>query len=181
MCYLKKLAAVAAVGAAVISSSVSAQPAPQAAPVVPSPSQPASQPAAPPVGTHQPTQGVAQPSAAPVAVPIQPGAEQPAAVGGQGRPRRAAATRPVPYCWHNSGWNGPGWYRCGSQDRVGYGWGGGPGWQGWPAPIARRVQPPRRQVRVAVPAYVPAPSRAPVYAPVASSARDVGRFAPPAF
>ena len=41
------------------------------------------------------------------------------------------------YCFYNNGWNGPGWYWCGSAYRRGYGWGGYRGWQGWvwgPAP-----------------------------------------------
>lgn len=35
------------------------------------------------------------------------------------------------YCWHDGGWNGPGWYRCGYAARTGKGWGGPQGWHGW--------------------------------------------------
>src|SRR5262245_61627119 len=35
------------------------------------------------------------------------------------------------YCWYDDGWRGSGWYRCGFQLRVGYGWGGPHGWHGW--------------------------------------------------
>jgi hypothetical protein len=35
------------------------------------------------------------------------------------------------YCWYDDGWRGAGWYRCGFQLRVGYGWGGPWGWHGW--------------------------------------------------
>ena len=35
------------------------------------------------------------------------------------------------YCWYDDGWQGPGWYWCGYQDRRGFGWGGGAGWHGW--------------------------------------------------
>lgn len=35
------------------------------------------------------------------------------------------------YCWHDAGWNGPGWYRCGYAARNGKGWGGPQGWHGW--------------------------------------------------
>jgi hypothetical protein len=35
------------------------------------------------------------------------------------------------YCWYDDGWRGAGWYRCGFQLRVGYGWGGPSGWHGW--------------------------------------------------
>jgi hypothetical protein len=35
------------------------------------------------------------------------------------------------YCWHDSGWNGAGWYRCGYASRTGMGWGGPQGWHGW--------------------------------------------------
>lgn len=35
------------------------------------------------------------------------------------------------YCWHNDGWNGAGWYRCGYASRNGQGWGGPSGWHGW--------------------------------------------------
>jgi hypothetical protein len=33
-------------------------------------------------------------------------------------------------CWHDSGWNGVGWYRCGFANRAEHGWGGP---EGWPA------------------------------------------------
>jgi hypothetical protein len=35
------------------------------------------------------------------------------------------------YCFYVSGWQGPGWYRCGYALRRGFGWGGGEGWRGW--------------------------------------------------
>ena len=35
------------------------------------------------------------------------------------------------YCWYSHGWNGPGYYQCGSAWRRGYGWGGPYGWHGW--------------------------------------------------
>jgi hypothetical protein len=35
------------------------------------------------------------------------------------------------YCWYGNGWHGPGWYWCGYGARVGFGWGGGYGWNGW--------------------------------------------------
>lgn len=35
------------------------------------------------------------------------------------------------YCWYESGWKGPGWYRCGFAARRGLGWGGPAGWHGW--------------------------------------------------
>jgi hypothetical protein len=35
------------------------------------------------------------------------------------------------YCWSESGWKGPGWYRCGFAARRGSGWGGPAGWHGW--------------------------------------------------
>ena len=34
------------------------------------------------------------------------------------------------YCWHDSGWNGAGWYRCGFGRKTGRGWGGPQGWPG---------------------------------------------------
>src|SRR5258708_2822233 len=39
-----------------------------------------------------------------------------------------------PYCWYPYGWAGPGWYWCGYGTRVGFGWGGTYGWNGWVAP-----------------------------------------------
>lgn len=35
------------------------------------------------------------------------------------------------YCWYPDGWHGPGWYWCGYGARVGFGWGGPIGWNGW--------------------------------------------------
>jgi hypothetical protein len=35
------------------------------------------------------------------------------------------------FCFYPDGWHGPGWYRCGFRTRVGLGWGGPVGWQGW--------------------------------------------------
>ncbi len=35
------------------------------------------------------------------------------------------------YCWYPDGWRGPGWYWCGYAYRVGFGWGGPIGWNGW--------------------------------------------------
>jgi len=32
------------------------------------------------------------------------------------------------YCWYDTGWNGPGWYRCGFAKKPGRGWGGPQGW-----------------------------------------------------
>jgi hypothetical protein len=49
-----------------------------------------------------------------------------------------------PYCWYPYGWSGPGWYWCGYGTRVGFGWGGAYGWNGWVAPRsygAMRVPP----------------------------------------
>jgi hypothetical protein len=37
------------------------------------------------------------------------------------------------YCWYPDGWHGPGFYRCGYRLRVGQGWGGPAGWNGWRA------------------------------------------------
>lgn len=42
------------------------------------------------------------------------------------------------YCWYNTGWRGPGWYRCGFRWRRGRGWGGPTGWHGWRRPGVRR-------------------------------------------
>jgi hypothetical protein len=42
------------------------------------------------------------------------------------------------YCWYNTGWRGPGWYRCGFRLRRGLGWGGPAGWHGWRRPGVRR-------------------------------------------
>jgi hypothetical protein len=39
-----------------------------------------------------------------------------------------------PYCWYPYGWAGAGWYWCGYGTRVGLGWGGAYGWNGWVAP-----------------------------------------------
>jgi hypothetical protein len=49
-----------------------------------------------------------------------------------------------PYCWYPYGWAGPGWYWCGYGTRVGLGWGGAYGWNGWVAPRsygAMRIPP----------------------------------------
>src|SRR5579871_94282 len=35
------------------------------------------------------------------------------------------------YCWYPDGWRGAGWYWCGYAYRVGLGWGGPVGWNGW--------------------------------------------------
>src|SRR5258708_9158876 len=35
------------------------------------------------------------------------------------------------YGWYDDGWQGPGWYWCGYAHRVGFGWGGGVGWNNW--------------------------------------------------
>src|SRR5215469_2077251 len=50
------------------------------------------------------------------------------------------------YCWYNSGWRGPGWYRCGFRWRRGHGWGGPSGWHGWRRPGMHR--PPGRPPHV---------------------------------
>jgi hypothetical protein len=42
------------------------------------------------------------------------------------------------YCWYNTGWRGPGWYRCGFRWRRGLGWGGPLGWHGWRRPGIHR-------------------------------------------
>jgi hypothetical protein len=42
------------------------------------------------------------------------------------------------YCWYPVGWHGAGWYWCGYASRRGLGWGGGAGWHGLSAPVARR-------------------------------------------
>jgi hypothetical protein len=39
------------------------------------------------------------------------------------------------YCWYEDGWNGAGWYQCGSVWQKGFGWGGPYGWHGWAAPM----------------------------------------------
>ena len=49
-----------------------------------------------------------------------------------------------PYCWYPYGWAGAGWYWCGHGTRVGFGWGGAYGWNGWTVPrsySAMRVAP----------------------------------------
>lgn len=35
------------------------------------------------------------------------------------------------YCWYDLGWQGPGFYWCGYNNRRGLGWGGGDGFRGW--------------------------------------------------
>jgi hypothetical protein len=50
------------------------------------------------------------------------------------------------HCWYPNGWHGPGWYWCGYGARVGLGWGGAAGWNGWtaggPVVVAPRVVAP---------------------------------------
>jgi hypothetical protein len=45
-----------------------------------------------------------------------------------------------PYCWYPYGWAGAGWYWCGYGTRVGLGWGGAYGWNGWVAPRGRPLR-----------------------------------------
>ena len=101
-----------------------------------------------------------------------PPASQPAA---RAAPPPRVVTKPVPYCWHATGWNGPGWYRCGAAWSQGQGWGGAAGWNAWPVPVANTPPPPRRRIVVATP---PAPV---VVQPSPDLVRDVGRFSPPAY
>ena len=66
-------------------------------------------------------------------------------------PRAVDAGRPVlaqpvqffhlgkPYCWYRYGWSGAGWYWCGYGTRVGVGWGGTYGWNGWVVPRSHRA------------------------------------------
>jgi hypothetical protein len=44
-----------------------------------------------------------------------------------------------PYCWYQYGWAGPGWYWCGYGTRIGLGWGGLYGWNGWVVPRSYRA------------------------------------------
>jgi hypothetical protein len=44
-----------------------------------------------------------------------------------------------PYCWYQYGWAGPGWYWCGYGTRIGLGWGGVHGWNGWVVPRSYRA------------------------------------------
>jgi hypothetical protein len=44
-----------------------------------------------------------------------------------------------PYCWYPYGWAGAGWYWCGYGTQVGFGWGGGSGWNGWAVPRSYRT------------------------------------------
>jgi hypothetical protein len=44
-----------------------------------------------------------------------------------------------PYCWYPYGWAGAGWYWCGYGTQVGFGWGGGNGWNGWVVPRSYRT------------------------------------------
>jgi hypothetical protein len=44
-----------------------------------------------------------------------------------------------PYCWYRYGWSGAGWYWCGYGTRVGVGWGGAYGWNGWVVPRSYRA------------------------------------------
>jgi hypothetical protein len=56
------------------------------------------------------------------------------------------------HCWYATGWNGPGWYRCGYRWRRKLGWGGPSGWQGWavPGPVVVVKKKPRRPAKVIV-------------------------------
>lgn len=52
-----------------------------------------------------------------------------------------------PYCWYRYGWAGSGWYWCGYGTRMGLGWGGVYGWNGWILPRsyrAARIAPGQR-------------------------------------
>jgi len=76
------------------------------------------------------TSGSATPVAAPAAVQVQ----------------ELALAQPVqfiylgrPYCWYPYGWAGAGWYWCGYGTRVGFGWGGPYGWNGWVVPRGYRA------------------------------------------
>jgi hypothetical protein len=44
-----------------------------------------------------------------------------------------------PYCWYPYGWAGAGWYWCGYGTHVGFGWGGGNGWNSWVLPRRYRT------------------------------------------
>jgi hypothetical protein len=44
-----------------------------------------------------------------------------------------------PYCWYQYGWAGPAWYWCGYGTRIGLGWGGVYGWNGWVVPRSYRA------------------------------------------
>lgn len=136
--------------AGVVSAQTVAQPPPSTAPAA------APAPAAGPAGV---------PKAAPIAPP-------PAR---KTQPVRVV-TKPVPYCWHAAGWNGPGWYRCGAAWSQGQGWGGGAGWNAWPVPVTNVAPPPRRRVVVVAPPPAPV-----IVEPPFSTVRDVGRFSPPAY
>jgi hypothetical protein len=59
------------------------------------------------------------------------------------------------YCWYPRGWHGPGWYRCGSHMRRGYGWGGPMGWNSWTVPRGGYVGPGGRYAPPARPGYMP--------------------------
>jgi len=54
-----------------------------------------------------------------------------------------------PYCWYPYGWAGAGWYWCGYGTRVGIGWGGVYGWNGWAVPRSYRAMrlPPGARFR----------------------------------
>jgi hypothetical protein len=54
------------------------------------------------------------------------------------------------HCWYPDGWHGPGWYWCGYHHRVGLGWGGPEGWQGWRREERREI---RRELRREYRAY----------------------------
>jgi hypothetical protein len=112
--------------------------------------------------------------AASTAIAVAAAAGMPVQASAQSTERQIRVVQPVAFCWHGAGWNGPGWYRCGSAQLYGYGWGGPRGWQGWPVPVARATAPPRRFVRV----YQAAPVCG--YEP-ASPYGIFGRFAPPVF
>jgi hypothetical protein len=51
------------------------------------------------------------------------------------------------HCWYPDGWHGPGWYWCGYRARVGLGWGGPEGWNGWRRAERREFREERREER----------------------------------
>jgi len=67
------------------------------------------------------------------------------------------------YCWSESGWKGPGWYRCGFAARRGLGWGGPAGWHGWSQETSADV-PIKRRGSGAAFRSTPTPSVAPLSA-----------------
>ncbi|HEX4079707.1 MAG TPA: hypothetical protein VHX61_12635 [Rhizomicrobium sp.] len=50
------------------------------------------------------------------------------AIGGEAYPHLYREER---YCWYDTAWRGPGWYRCGYAWRDHLGWGGPFGWHHW--------------------------------------------------